>query len=327
MAASTVFVMLYLGAIEGGDYFVKPDQVVRMDDRQAGRTSREEREAWRQASVISGGPGGWYAKNTREPIRDETLRQGLVHFGAAIEREGVPTTSPIGRYALKGAFADLFNPHLAEPELQTVIAAWRRKYLSPAMQARLRLLKVGAAVDPGGVLVTFPNGETRRLASGPSSRLAKAVAETFAPTFLKRPGVLWLSESGRRETYRDVQLLAQLGISVSAGKLAPDLILVDLGEETEDPVFVFVELVATDGPITEERREALLALATSAGYSSSQAVFVTAFLDRSQAPFKRSAPVLAWKTYVWFATEPTNLVGLLEAEAGRYLIDLHRLPG
>ena len=34
-------------------------------------------------------PGRWYADNTREPIRDETIRFGLISVGAVLEQEGL----------------------------------------------------------------------------------------------------------------------------------------------------------------------------------------------------------------------------------------------
>ena len=77
MAAKTVFVMLYVGAIEGAGRWVRPDQVTRMTDAQAGgHGAEEDRDEWLAASMRSemeAIEGRWYAANTREPIRDETL--------------------------------------------------------------------------------------------------------------------------------------------------------------------------------------------------------------------------------------------------------------
>ena len=321
MAASTVFTMLYLGAVEDADYYLKPDQVTRMNDKQASKVTPEERATWRSTSVQSGGASGWYAKNTREPIRDETLRQGLVSFGAAIELQGIPTTSPRGRYALRLDFSRLFDPDIAGARLDEAISAWRDAHLTAGAQARLRLLSSATVTTVDGVLVTFPNGETRRLAAGPSSEITKAVAEVFARKFLKRPGVVWVSESGQRETYRDSQLLRDLGITIQADRLLPDMILVDLGDPTDDPLFVFVEVVASDGPVTEERRQALLSLITEAGYLEDRVVFVTAYLDRDDPAFKRTVTALAWRSYAWFLSEPDAIVGLQRLRTGMHLSD------
>lgn len=297
MAASTVFVMLYLGAVEGAEYYVKPDQVTRMDDGQAAKTGADVRLAWRRESVKPGGTGGWYAKNTREPIRDETLRQGLVRYGAAVERQDLPTTSPKGRYALSEGFTELFDPKLTGKKLEEAIRRWREENLSVSAQARLRLLEHAAVETDQGVVVTFPNGETRRMKPGPSSTITKAVAEEFTRQFLQHPGVLWVSESGQRETYRDTKLLRELGITLQRDRLLPDMILVDLGSPSGNPLFIFVEVVSSDGPITEERRLALSGLITEAGYSSAQAAFVTAYLDRDHPAFRRTMSSLAWNSF------------------------------
>ena len=64
------------------------------------------------------------------PIRDETLRDGLVRMGAVKEREGLPTTSPRPRYALAEEFARLFDSGLTGEALQAGIEEWQRVNLS-----------------------------------------------------------------------------------------------------------------------------------------------------------------------------------------------------
>src|SRR5690606_6077038 len=138
----------------------------------------------------------WYADNTREPIRDETLRDGLVAIGAVTQREDLPTTSGLPRYALKADFVSLFDPALDGEALERAIGEFQQKHLSKGALARVTILRAGAAAGSAGVLVTFPSGETRSLAPGPSSFIAQAVIEVFAKRFLEQPAVLWLSESG-----------------------------------------------------------------------------------------------------------------------------------
>ncbi len=113
-------------------------------------------------------------------------------------------------------------------------------------------------------MVTFPNGETRRMKPGPSSVITKAVIEDFAPRFLQRPAVVFVSESGNKVVARDDELARSIGLQIRADKDLPDTILVDLGPE--HPLLVFVEAVATDGPINERRKLALQKLAKDAGF-------------------------------------------------------------
>ena len=46
IAAKTVFVMLYIGAVEGTERWLRPDQVMRMTDAQAALPEEQGREGW-----------------------------------------------------------------------------------------------------------------------------------------------------------------------------------------------------------------------------------------------------------------------------------------
>ena len=178
IAAKTIFVLLYIGAIDGNGRWLRPDQVTRMTDVQATLTDNEARESWLEASLRPATghiEGRWYAANTREPIRDETLREGLVRLGAVKERDNIPTTSPRPRYALTMDFAALFDPGLASQVLATVITDWQEANLSSGALAGIVIMRRGAVRHRGRVLVTFPSGETRSMEPGPSSILSKAV--------------------------------------------------------------------------------------------------------------------------------------------------------
>src|ERR1041384_2262894 len=75
ISAKTIFVMLYVGAIEGTGRYIRPDQVTKMTDAQAQNVAVEDRMQWAADSVAREKSlnltGRWYAPNTREPIRDE----------------------------------------------------------------------------------------------------------------------------------------------------------------------------------------------------------------------------------------------------------------
>ena len=84
-------------------------------------------------------------------------------------------------------------------------------------------------------------------------------------------------------------------------------------DKNVDVVLVFIEVVATDGPVTRQRRDALLKIALDASFPERRVAFVTAFLDRSHPAFKRAVAELAWDSFGWFAAEPQNLM-VLRAE-------------
>lgn len=314
MAARSVFVMLYCGAVEGSDHWIGPKHVYRMGDAQAAERGAALRQAYAAAVEKPGfrAPADrWFQDNTREPIRDETLRDGLVRLGAVVTRPGLATTSSKGRYALQSAFAALFDPELTHEPLRTAIAAWQNRFLSAGALARVRLQQRSAMAAQSNILVRLPNGETRPMEAGPSSVITKAVVEVFAARFLSNPAVLWVSESGNKVIQRDDALAQSLGLKIATDKLLPDIILVDLAPI--EPLLVFVEAVATDGPITEGRREALLDLAATAGFKESQIAFVTAFQDRNAAAFKKAIANLAWGSFAWCVSEPEHLITLHSA--------------
>lgn len=309
LAASAVFAALYVGAIEGSGVFLGPKHVYRMTDEQAAQVDDAARETYatgilRTGSQIEG--RRWYQDNTREPIRDETLREGLVAIGAVTERTDLATTSSKPRYVLKASFAALFDPALTGEALQARIVAWQAEALNKGALARLAIVRRGAGGSTDQVLVTFPNGETRRMKPGPSSEITKAVVEVFAPRFLTDPAVLFLSESGNKVVARDDELARSIGLTIQADKNLPDTILVDLGPT--HPLLVFVEVVATDGPISQRRKEALEELVAETGFPAEHVAFLTAYLDRSAGPFKKTVDSLAWGSYAWFAAEPERLL-------------------
>jgi hypothetical protein len=311
-AASTIFSMLYIGAVEGTGEWLAPKQIYRMTDGQAVQESEAARKEYAKVSLKPGfEPKGktWYRDNSREQIRDEGIRQGLIPNNAVIERPGVPTTSGKGRYALRADFAALFDPALSEAQVEKAAEVWRETHLSATALARTVLMRRGATTTGEGILVTFPNGETRRMAPGPSSIISKAVIEDFSKRFLGNPAVLWVSESGAKVVSRDDQLAAQLKLKIAADRNLPDIILVDLGDgKNGHVVLVFIEVVASDGPVTAQRQEALLKIATDAGFPAKRVAFVTAFLDRSHPAFKKSVSELAWHSFAWFAAEPEHLI-------------------
>lgn len=311
LAASTVFVALYIGAIDGSGIFLAPKHVYRMSDLQADMTDQASRAEYGVTVMKPGGraPGKqWYADTSREPIRDETLREGLVVLGAAIEKPDLATTSSKPRYALQTGFAALFDPYLTGADLDEAIAAWRAKALTKGALARIAIVRRGGAAGGEHVGVTFPNGHTLRMKPGPSSEITKAVIEVFAPRFLGEPAVLFVSESGNKVLAHHDETARAIGLTIKADKNLPDIILVDLAPE--HPLLVFVEVVATDGPINARRKQALEELAKEAGFPAKHIAYVTAYLDRSGAPFKKTIDALAWGSFAWFVSEPEGLVEL-----------------
>lgn len=319
-AANTVFTAIYIGAVEGYGQDLGPVHVYRMTEEQSILSTDDDREEYfRKIRARKGGIVGtsrWYADNTREQIRDDALIGGLVSIGAVVRRTGMATTSSVGRYILKADFAALFNPALVGDALEAAIIKFREDNLSKGALARVSIILAGAKADKSKVTVLFPNGDNRQLAPGPSSIISKAVVEVFAPAFLEDPVVIWLSESGNKVVVQDDKIATQLGIVIDPSKTLPDLILADLGPV--HPMLVFVEVVASDGPVNEARQAAFFEITDAAGFDRSNVAFVTAYLDRQSAGFKKTIPHLAWNSFAWFSSEPDRIAHMRDG-GGRFL--------
>src|SRR2546421_560305 len=81
LSASTIYTMLYIGAVEGSNIFLSPKHVYKMTDKQSRQVDNDSRTKYSSEVLMPGkkiAGKRWYADNTRESIRDETLREGLV---------------------------------------------------------------------------------------------------------------------------------------------------------------------------------------------------------------------------------------------------------
>ena len=106
--------------------------------------------------------------------------------------------------------------------------------------------------------------------------------------------------------------------------LPPPAILVDLGPYA--PLLVFVEVVATSGPVSETRRNALMTMAGAAGFHDEQVAFVTAYADRTAGAFSRSVSELAWRSFAWFMSEPDHIMMLHRGSAAGQVLLSRLMP-
>jgi hypothetical protein len=310
MAARVVFVFLYGGFLEGHARYLRPSHIYFFTEEQARATDEASRRDWLAVASRPGHrPAGkrWYADTSREPIRDDLMRNQLLRLGILRKREGVATTASTPINFLTGDFAALFDPALTGAELDTAIERWRETHLNAATLQRMALRAGGATAREGDVFIELPDGERLRIAGGDSARIVKGLIEQFAAKHLDEPSVLWLSASDKKAYPQYVARAATVGLHLDLNAELPDLILVDLGAQTR---FYFCEVVATDGAVTEDRKQALLALVRGSKIPADAVRFVTAFEDREAPPFRKNVSQLAVDSWVWFRTEPELLVVL-----------------
>ncbi|MEM6737984.1 MAG: BsuBI/PstI family type II restriction endonuclease [Bacteroidota bacterium] len=301
LAARTIFVFLYTNAIEGQDIWLAPKHVIRMSDKQAHKLGALERLQYYKNCRTPGYETvgtPWYKENTREPIRDETIN-GLINLGVVIVKPNVPTTSSKGRYCLTTDFSALFEASSFSKDIQE----WQEKYFSASHLASIKVLRRMSSMDD--VIIELPDKTTRKMEPGPSSVLTKEVIEKFIPTHLRNAGVLWISSSGNKVIQEDDELMKSIGLPIDQKTLLPDIVLVD---QRNTLLLIFVEVIASDGPITEQRKKAILELCTNAGFSKNQVLLINAFKERNDTSLKKRFSALATDSLVWCASEPELLI-------------------
>ena len=321
-AAVAIFTMLYIDAVEGRSVYMAPVDIYRMTEEQANLRDDESRRVYahlsrQKKSELIG--KRLYADNSREPIRDESIREGLMPLGAVKALPGIPTTSSKGRYFLEIEFAGLFLPNISSEDFLDAVERWQLAHLSPQALMRMRLAGLSRQTGEGEISIQFPNGTTHSVASGPSEIITKAVVEDFARRFLRDPGVLWLSTSKKKVIVHQLELARSIGLDIHVQIDLPDIILVDLSPA--HPFFVFVEVVHSDGPIGERRKQAIFALTDAGGIPRNHVALVTAYADRESGAFSKTAKILAWNSFAWFMSEPDKLMLLWD---GTFLSDMIR---
>lgn len=322
-AGAAVAAMLYVDAVVRDDdamptdaRWVRPTTCLWLSDDAYARQDDASRDAFYQAAIgpkakaaVEALHSSWgvahrplYGDNSRETLRDETFRAWLDH-GALRVRPGVKTTSPAPRWALTASFADLFDPGLQDDALVEAIGAWRDAHMSPG--ARLKALTAQQrAQSVHAVQIQLPSGELRTLEPGEASVILKGVIELWAPARLEDPVVLTISEPGDKVYLADSRLLDRLGLRIDQTTLLPDGVIVDIAPDP--PMFWIVEAVATDGPVTEDRKRALLAWARAQNIPDGACEFLSAFGSRNSPAARRRLKDLASGTFGWYADEPTH---------------------
>ena len=308
MAAKVIYVFLYGGFVEGTGRYLRPSFIYLFTEEQAQKTTDEDRIYWVvNASKAGFRPSGtrWYADTSREPIRDDLMRNVLLPLGIMLKRPGAATTASTPINYMSKEFSYLFDISLHGGNLLSAIEHWRTKHLSQATLQRMALTAQGIHAKTGDILIDMPDGTRIRISGGPSSNISKSLIEEFAPIHLNKPAVLWLSASDKKSYPQFAELAKSVGLAFNPSKELPDLIFADMVEPVS---FVFCEVVATDGAVTNLRKEAILELVKASKIPEQSVKFLSAFEDRSSGTFKKNFSKLAVDTLVWFRTEPNLLV-------------------
>ncbi|GFM83521.1 hypothetical protein PSCICN_42130 [Pseudomonas cichorii] len=124
------------------------------------------------------------------------------------------------------------------------------------------------------------------------------------------PVVVHISTSERKAFQELAGEADDIGLRMSPSAELPDIVAADTGYE-DGLRLVFIEVVHSDGPITELRKNALLRIAEGAGIPEKHVKMITAFEDRNSSPFKKRISEMARGSDIWFRSEPGLILKLV----------------
>lgn len=233
-----------------------------------------------------------YAENTRETIRDESVKP-MVAAGILEKNPGAThraVNSPATVYQISAETLELLKK-FNQTEWSDVLTVYLsgRDTLVERYARKREELQLHVKVGDSEI----------RISPGTHSELIKQILEEFAPRFARNATTLYVGDTGDKWGLFDVEKLTKLGVEVSRHGQMPDILMYD-----DDKNWLFlIESVTSNGPIDGRRYEELSSLFAK---SKAKLIFVTAFPDRLL--MRRYLNVLAWETEVWIADSPDHLI-------------------
>lgn len=220
---------------------------------------------------------------------DYLVEAGLVVPSA--RREGASTNDGTRGYAITKDAASLLHGY-GSSKWPALVIQFRKTHasLTTALQrpANKRIVEV-----------TFPDGQTVLLSAGPHNRFQKSVIEEFLPRFAKKPRILYLGDTAKKDLVVDRPRLESLGLDLNQHDRLPDIIVQD---EARNWLFL-IEAVHSSNPVSPLRHLVLERLTAKCKLGK---VFVSAFEDLKS--FAKWAPGISWETEIWVADNPTHMI-------------------
>ncbi|MBN1411669.1 MAG: restriction endonuclease [Spirochaetales bacterium] len=234
-----------------------------------------------------------YAPNTRETFRRQVLHQfvqgGIADYNP--DNPNLPTNSPHAHYAVTQAalkVAKAFETDNFKTEVQAFIK--NQGTLLEIYQKKRYKTKVP---------VTLPDGHKIELSPGKHNKLQALIVKDFAARFLKKPVVLYLGDTAKKNLHIEYEHFAELGIKITEHDKLPDVVILD----SKTKWLFLIEAVTSHGPMTPKR---VVELEEMFKNYSQGLIFVSAFLDFAE--FKRHSKDIAWETEVWIANFPEHMI-------------------
>lgn len=238
-----------------------------------------------------------YGTNISSGSYDDIRRKNLdylVEAGLVVpsaRRAGASTNDGTRGYAISKDAAKLLHA-FSSAKWPAVVKQFRETHgsLSVALQRPAAMPMVAVA---------FPDGQKFQLSMGHHNRIQKAVIEEFLPRFVKKPRVLYLGDTAKKDLVVDLPRLKSRNLGLNQHDRLPDIVVLD---EERNWLFL-IEAVHSSNPVSPLRHLALERLTARCNLGK---VFVSAFEDLKS--FAKWAPQISWETEIWVAADPTHMI-------------------
>ena len=234
-----------------------------------------------------------YAPNTRETIRDDTVKHFL-EAGLLVRNPddpSRPTNSGNTVYQMEPralALLQTFGSSVWATRLDLYNSS--RAGIVDEISRHRRLQRIP---------VRLPSGEEITLSPGGQNPLIKVVIEHFCTRFTPGATVVYVGDAESKFQHFHAAYLERLGVSIDSAAKMPDVVVHD----TRRDWLLLIEAVTSTGVVDGKRRKELKALFR--GYPHGL-VFVTAFDNRQT--MGRFLSLVSWETEVWIASDPEHII-------------------
>ncbi len=235
--------------------------------------------------------GKGYQENSRETIRDESLKP-FVSAAIMEEKAGLASNDRNNSYRITAQFASLlrkFKTDLWEEELKI--------YLETHETYSIKIKQV-RDIEPG-YSVNY-NGLEFNLDRSAHNKLQKWILEDFVRYFASGSLLLYIGDTSDRKLCCDYEKMEELGIRVlSDSAKLPDVILYD----EKNNRILFIEAYSSTGEFNIDRVNYIKSLCNCK--KGTEVAFITAFSNTKK--MLQVYPKIAWDTDIWVAEDATHM--------------------
>ncbi len=191
------------------------------------------------------------------------------------------------------------NPAAAIPIRQFGTSGWDNAVRQFLLGRETLALQLQRERQLARIAVQLPDGVVLDFGPGKHNALQKQIIESFLPLFGLGAEVLYVGDTANKSLFLNSVALAELQFFELAHDKLPDVLAWSRAKNW----LYLIEAVTTANPITELRRQSLLALTQQC---TADVIFITAFPDRST--YRQFARDIAWETEVWIADAPEHMI-------------------